>query len=247
MRVLITGAGIRLGEAMSRAFAHAGFDVAIHYRTAHSPAEALAETIRAKGREAILVPGDLSQPSGPARIAAAVMDAWDSVDVLVNNAAAYAPCPIEDLDCQTWDEMLAVNTRAPLLLSRALLPALRKRTLAGGGSILNLVDITAERPVPGYAHYTASKAALVALTRALALELAPQVRVNAIAPGTVLAPPDLDAESLDRIVATIPLRRTGTPADVANAAVFLCSAPYITGQVLAVDGGRSVGGPMEAG
>lgn len=243
-RVLITGGGIRLGAAMARAFAAEGCAVAIHYRRSRAPAEAVAADIRAMGQPVTLHQADLAEVDGPARLAESV----GAVDILINSAAAWSPCPIEDLDAATWDAMQALNCRAPFLLSRALLPGLRASTLDGGGVILNLTDIAAARPAPGYAHYCVAKAGLKMLTEALALELAPAVRVNAIAPGTVLVPEELTGAEVDRIVQTIPMDRVGTADDIARTAVFLAlRAPYITGQTLAVDGGRSVGGPLEAG
>lgn len=243
-RVLITGGAIRLGAAMARAFAAEGCAIAIHYRSSKAPADALLAELREMGCAAEAFAADLATSDGPARLAAAV----GPVDILVNSAAAWTAVPIEQIDAATWDAMQALNCRAPFLLSRACLPHLRASALPGGGVILNLTDIAASRPVPGYVHYCVAKAGLEMQTRALALELAPAVRVNGIAPGTVLAPTELDQAALDRIVATIPAGRVGTAADIANAAVYLAlRAPYVTGQILAVDGGRSIGGPMEAG
>lgn len=243
-RVLVTGGGVRLGAAMARGFAQAGCDVAIHCHSSRGPADAVAADLRALGRDARVFQADLSAPDGPATLAAQV----GAVDILINSAAAWSAVPAVDLDAARWDAMQALNCRAPFLLSRALYPHLRRSALPGGGVILNLTDIAAERPVPGYAHYCVAKAGLDMLTRALALEWAGDVRVNAIAPGTVLVPDALDPGVLAGIVDTIPMGRIGTADDIAQAAVFLAlQAPYVTGQSLAVDGGRSLGGPMQAG
>lgn len=243
-RVLITGGAIRLGAAMARAFARAGCDVVIHYRSSRGPADALVAELRALGVAAEAHGADLTDPEAPARLAAAV----GPVDILINSAGAWDRVPFADIDGPTWEAMQALNCRAPFLLSQACLPHLQASALPGGGVILNITDIAARRPVPGYVHYCVSKAGLEMLTQALALELAPAVRVNGIAPGTVLAPTDLSAEALDAIVATIPAGAVGRADDIADAAVFLAlRAPYVTGQILAVDGGRSLGGPMEAG
>ncbi len=239
MRVLVTGGGVRVGAAIAEAFAAAGAHVLVHYRSSAGPATALAEALGGRALQADLatVAGvqDLARQAGP-------------VDVLVNSAAGYEHRAFETVTAEEWDTMQALNVRAPALLTQALLPGLRDSSLEGGGCVLNLGDIAGDRPAPGFAHYCVSKAALHHLTRALALELAPAVRVNAIAPGTVLPPVDLDATRREGLRRTIPARRFGSPQDIARTAVFLAlDAPYVTGQIWAVDGGRSVGGPMEAG
>lgn len=248
LRVLVTGGGVRLGRALALGFAEVGAAVAVHFRRSADPAAAVVARIEAEGGRAVALGADLATVAGCRDLAASAAAALGGLDVLINCAADYAAVPFDSVTPEAWDAMQALNTRAPYLLTQALLPALRASTRPGGGCVLNLTDIAAERPVPGYAHYCVSKAGLLMLTRALALELAPAVRVNAIAPGTVLAPEHLSPAALDAIRATIPLGRFGTADDIVEAALFLAlRAPYITGQVLAVDGGRAVGGPMEAG
>lgn len=248
LRVLVTGGGVRLGRALAVAFGAEGAAVAVHYRSSAGPAAQTVAQLEAAGGEAVALAADLSTVAGCTALAAAAQAALGGLDVLINSAADYAAVPFEQITPEAWDAMQALNTRAPFLLTQALLPALRASTRPGGGCVINLTDIAAERPVPGFAHYCVSKAGLTALTRGLALELAPAVRVNGIAPGTVLAPENLSAAALEAIRATIPLRRFGSPDDIVQAALFLAlRAPYITGQILAVDGGRVVGGPMEAG
>lgn len=248
LRVLVTGGGIRLGRALALAFGAEGAHVVVHYRSSSGPAAETVAQIEAAGGQAVALGADLSTAAGCAQLAAAARAALGGLDVLVNSAADYAAVPFDQITVEAWDAMQALNTRAPFLLTQALLPELRASPQAGGGCVINLTDIAAERPVPGFAHYCVSKAGLTALTRGLALELAPAVRVNAIAPGTVLAPENLPEAALAAIKATIPLRRFGSAQDIVEAALFLAlRAPYITGQVLAVDGGRAVGGPMEAG
>ena len=239
MRVLVTGGGVRVGAAIVEAFAAAGAHVLVHYRGSAGPAIALAKALGGEALQADLstVAGveDLARQAGP-------------VDVLVNSAAGYEARPFETVTAEEWDTMQALNVRAPALLTQALLPGLRNSALEGGGCVLNLGDIAGDRPAPGFVHYCVSKAALHHLTRALALELAPAVRVNGIAPGTVLPPEDLDTATREGLRRTIPARRFGSAEDIARTAVFLAlRAPYVTGQIWAVDGGRSVGGPMEAG
>ena len=248
MKAVVTGAGVRLGKAIALALADAGFDIVVHYGRSEAPARAVGAEVEAKGRRALLVQADLAEPEQCARLVAEVSATWGPVDLLVNNAADYQAVPFGDITVQAWDRMQAINTRAPYLLTQGLLPGLRGSALPGGGLVINICDIGGERPVPGFAHYSVSKAGLIMLTRALALELAPQVRVNGISPGTVLAPEHLSQAQLAAIQQTIPAGRLGAASDVAAAAVFLASsAPYVTGQVLAVDGGRSIGGPMVAG
>jgi pteridine reductase len=225
------------------ALADQGFDVVVHYNRSEHAAQETAQGVRQRGCDAILARADLATPQG----CEALIQRAGQVDVLVNSAAAYEELPLDQITAAHWDRMLALNTRAPFLLSQGLAPSLRRSTLEGGGMILNLADIGGERPTPGYTHYGVSKAGLIFLTQALALELAPQVRVNAISPGTVLVPVDLPPDRLKAIQDTIPLGRFGSSAAVVGAALYLLSAPYVTGQVLAVDGGRSVSGPMEAG
>ena len=247
MRALITGAGIRLGRAIALALGSAGFDLALHHNRSAAPAQALADQLRATGRDVTLIQADLSTVEGCQQLIQAAL-AGPDIDVLVNNAALYEALPLEQITPEAWARMQDVNCRAPFLLTQGLLPMLRRSRLPGGGLVLNLADIGGERPVPGFVHYSVSKAGILMLTRALALELAPTVRVNAISPGTVLPPEDLSPEVAAAIQATIPAGRFGAAEDIAQAAVFLATgAPYITGQVLAVDGGRSVAGPMTAG
>ncbi len=238
-RVLVTGGAVRVGAAICRAFAARGADVVVHCRHSLVAAGALARELGGR-----VVQGDLATVAG----VQAVADAAGAIDVVVHSAAAYEAVPFDALTPDAWDAMQALNVRAPALLTQALLPGLRASRLAGGGCVLNLGDIAGDRPAPGYAHYCVSKAALHHLTRALALELAPAVRVNCLAPGTVLPPDDLGPDALARLRDTIPAGRFGSADDIARAAVFLAlDAPYVTGQIWAVDGGRSVGGPMEAG
>jgi len=243
MRALVTGGGVRVGAAIALALAAEGFDLALHYNRSQKPAADLAARIESTGRRVTLIQADLATPQGCESVA----EAAGEIDVLVNNAAIYSAVPIAEITPQQWDTMLAINCRAPFLLTQGLLPALRRSALPGGGLVINIGDIGGERPVPGYTHYSVSKAGILMLTKAMALELAPEVRVNAISPGTVIAPEDFTEQALSAIRQTIPAGRFGSGEDIARTAVFLVRSPYITGQIIAVDGGRSIGGPMEAG
>ncbi len=224
---LVTGAGVRVGNAVARYLARNGFTVAAHYR-AHRP----------RGFAAVLQ-ADLALPDGPARLAAEFGARFSRLDLLVNNAAAFEGLPVEETDAAAFDAQMHLNARAPLLLTKALLPLLRRSR----GSVVNIADVGGGLVAwRGFAVYSASKAALVRLTESLALELAPDVRVNAVAPGTVLWPEAYPARLRRRLVERIPLGREGTPDDVARAVLFLADAPFITGAVLPVDGGRHLSG-----
>jgi pteridine reductase len=182
---------------------------------------------------------DLALPDGPAQLAAAFRARFSRLDLLVNGAAAFDGIPVEETDAAAFDAQMNLNARAPLLLVKALLPLLRRSR----GSVVNVADIGGGLvPWRGYAAYAASKAALVRLTECLALDLAPQVRVNAVAPGTVLWPDTYPAATRRRLTARIPLGRSGDPMDVAQAVRYLADAPFVTGAVLPVDGGRHLSG-----
>jgi pteridine reductase len=236
-RALVTGAGVRVGRAIALACARAGCDVAVHYRGSRAGAEETAAAIARLGRRAPLVQGDQAAEGGPEQIAAAAAAALGGLDLLVLSAAGFERVPAEQLDRARFEAMLAQNLTGPFLLARAALPFLRERQ----GAVVSIVDLCGTSQVwPGYAHYTAAKAGLAALVKLLAVEWAPAVRVNGVAPGYVLPPAETPAEERARRLARIPLGREGTADDVASAVLYLASAPYVTGQILAVDGGRSV-------
>jgi pteridine reductase len=226
---LVTGAGVRVGHAIARDLAAHGWRVAAHYRT--HPARGIPG--------AAPLQADLAEPDGPARLAADFRARFDRLDLLVNGAAVFDAAPVEETDAALFDAQMDLNARAPLLLVKALLPLLRR----SGGSVVNVADVGGGLvPWRGYAAYAASKAALVRLTECLALELAPAVRVNAVAPGTVLFPEAYPAERRQALAARIPLGREGTPGDVAAAVRYLAGAPFVTGAVIPVDGGRHLSG-----
>jgi len=224
---LVTGAGVRVGNAIARDLARRGWKVAAHYRT-HRP-RGFAAALQA----------DLALADGPATLAAAFRARFSRLDLLVNAAAAFEALPVEETDAAAFDEQLDLNARAPLLLVKALLPLLRRAR----GSVVNVADVGGGLvPWRGFAAYAASKAALVRLTECLALELAPAVRVNAVAPGTVLFPESYPASTRRTLIARIPLGRAGDPSDVAAAIRYLADAPFVTGAVIPVDGGRHLSG-----
>jgi pteridine reductase len=239
--VLVTGAARRIGAAIAAAFHAEGARVAVHYRRSAAEAEALVARMgAARPGSARAFPADLSDLAACERLPAAVVRAFGRLDVLVNNASTFYPTPVGSITADQFDDLLGSNLRAPLFLAQAAAPELAKRQ----GLILNIADIHGLRPLRRHAVYSAAKAALVMLTRALARELGPAIRVNAIAPGPVLWPEaGVDAALRAQIVARTALKRTGTPEDVARAALFFArDAPFVTGEVLAVDGGRLAGG-----
>jgi pteridine reductase len=233
----ITGAGIRIGSAVARALGQAGYDLALHARSSVKPLESLAEELRSLGRQVSLYAADLSNPHEVDALAARVRAEHPTLELLVHNAGMYERVPFESISREQYRTMLAVNLDAPFFLTQALLPSLRA---AAQPLVVHITDIGGERAVSHYAHYSVSKAALVMLTRALAVELAPHVRVNAISPGTVAFPESFDAATREAVLQRIPMAREGSVEDVARVVLFLArEAPYVTGQVLAVDGGRS--------
>ena len=236
---LITGAARRIGAAIARRLHGAGAIVLLHHRGAESEAAALeAELNAARAGSAAREKADLLAPIAPRALIGAALQRFGRLDLLVNNASAFYPTPLGSIETGHWEELIGANLRAPLFLAQEAAPELGKH----GGSIVNIADIHSERPLKGYLVYSVAKAGLAALTRALALELAPAVRVNAVAPGAIAWPEDgqFAPPERGRIVGTTPLARLGKPEEIAQAVHFLATAPFITGQILAVDGGRSI-------
>jgi pteridine reductase len=231
---LVTGSGTRVGATITRALAEAGCDVLVHYASSEDGAHTVALDAEQLGRRARTLRADLTDRTAIDRLAAEATAAFGRLDVLVHNAANFERTPPEALDVGAWDRALALNATAPYLLTLALAPALR----ASRGSVVAITCISAERPWKSYIPYATSKAALAHLVRGLAVGLAPEVRVNAVAPGTVLPPEDYDEAKREAIRARIPLGRLGSAEDVARAVVFLAQNDYLTGQTLHADGGR---------
>jgi len=236
--ILITGAARRIGAAMAQTLHRNGANIVLHCRLSVAKAHELAETLQADRPDSVtVITADLSEAQSIFSLMGATMQAYGQLDALINNASLFEPGSLEPADIEQWERLNATNVRAPWLLAAAAAPHLRKT----GGCIINLLDIYAKRPLPGYLSYSASQTALRGVTRALALELAPEIRVNAIAPGAILWPEDEDGRDRQKILDSIALGRAGHPDDVAAAALFLIrDAGYMTGQVLTVDGGRNL-------
>lgn len=236
---LVTGGARRVGAAIVRRLHGAGARVVVHYRGSDADAKELETELEAKREGSVArIRRDLLEPGAPEALLAEVVDRLGRLDVLVNNASMFYPRSIGKIEPRHWDELVGSNLRAPLFVAQAAAPHLKRAR----GAIVNITDIHAERPLKGFALYSVAKAGLSALTRSLALELAPEVRVNAVAPGAIAWPDDdkFDNAERQRIVATTPLGRIGSPDDIAQAVHYLATAPFVTGHILAVDGGRSV-------
>jgi pteridine reductase len=237
--VLITGGARRVGSAIVQALHGAGARIAIHYRNSIDEAAALAATLEAaRPGSSLLLQADLLDVAQLPGLVQQTLARFGRLDVLINNASSFYPTPVGQITLQQWDDLMGTNLKAPLFLAQAAAPALR----SSQGLVLNIADIHALRPLKAHPVYSAAKAGLISLTHSLARELAPEVRVNAIAPGPVLFPEQgLSEERQADIIDRTLLRRRGSPEDIAQAALFFAAhAPYVTGQVLAVDGGRSV-------
>jgi pteridine reductase len=233
---LVTGAGHRVGRAIAVALGARGMRVAVHYNAAADGADETVRMIEDAGGEAFSVPGDLTKTSTAPALVAAVVERFGGLDVLVNSAAVMLRMPFGETTEDDWDRVMSLNLRAPFFLSQAAAPALRKAR----GVIVNIADLAAFETWPAYLPHGISKSGVVHLTKSLARVLAPEVRVGAIAPGTVLLPEKWSDEDEERLRATTPLQRTGSPDDVSRTALFILESDYLTGETIIVDGGRHV-------
>ena len=231
---LVTGGAVRVGRAIALGLADAGYDVVIGYRSSPNGAEDVRSRIVEMGRACVTVQVDLTEPQSAETIVAAARSEFGRLDVLVNSAASFRAVPLLEVDADEWDAVMAVNTRAPHLVTRAAADLLR----SAQGTVINIVDLGAFQAWTEHPHHAVSKAALAHLTKIQARVLAPEVRVNAIAPGAVLAPDDWSSEKWDALAAEASLARVGTPDDVVAAVLYLIEANFVTGQILPVAGGR---------
>lgn len=233
---LVTGAGRRVGRAIALALGARGMRVAVHYNASAAGADETAALIRAQGGAAETLSGDLRDPAAVSALAAGVAERFGALHVLVNSAAVMVRTPFGETTAEQWDDMMALNLRAPFLLTQAA-----ARTLAASrGCVVNIADLAAFESWPAYVPHGISKAGVVQMTRALARVMAPAVRVNAVAPGAVLLPDEWNEEAARRLEDTTPLRRLGSAEDVAQAVLYLVDAEYVTGETIVVDGGRHV-------
>lgn len=234
---LVTGAGRRLGRAIAAALAGRGLRVALHHHTSANGAAEVRDEVRQAGGDAECFAADLRDADAARALPGRVFERFGRLDVLVNSAAVMHRLRLEETTPEQWDDILNLNLRAVFFCTQGAASALREAK----GSVINLADVGGLEPWPGFAAHSVSKAGVVMLTRVLALDLAPEVRVNAIAPGAVLVPDTYDQAARDALVRSTPLRRLGTPGDVTAAVLYLLEhGDYITGTVLTVDGGRAV-------
>jgi pteridine reductase len=238
--VLITGGARRLGAAIARALHAVGANVVIHHLTSTQEAGTLVAALnQARAASATLVQADLREVAQLPGLVESAVRHFGGLDILINNASTFYPTPIGEISLGQFEDLIGTNFRAPLFLAQAAAAQLRRRR----GLILNMVDIHGVKPLKNYPAYSSAKAALIMLTRALARELAPEVRVNGIAPGPIMWPADVDVAMQAQIIDKTLLKRAGEPQDIGKAALYFATmAPYVTGQILAVDGGRSQSG-----
>jgi pteridine reductase len=237
---LVTGAARRVGAVITERLHEIGMNLIVHYHGSSREAQALNDKLNLqRANSALAIKADLSDTTQITSLVTAASAKWGRLDVVVNNASSYFPTVLGNVTENQFDDLIASNFKGPFFLVQAALHELQQSQ----GSVINIVDINAARPAPNYSVYCAAKAALVALTKAFAIELAPNVRVNAVAPGAILWPEGVNQFSETKqkqILQQVPLRRVGSPEDIADTVLFLVQQNYITGQVIAVDGGRSI-------
>ena len=237
--IFITGAAKRIGKEIALTFKELGWNIIIHYNSSKSDANNLADQINKDNpNSAKTVQGNLDVKEDVQKILNEVNDAFPSIDLLINNASTFYPTPIDAISEDHWEKLIGSNLKGPLFLIQGLKEKLKK----SNGSIINITDTNLTKGVANYSIYSAAKAGLEAITKGLARELAPEIKVNAIAPGAMLEPPDVTwtEEQKNKVIETIPLKRMGSEKDIANAVKFLANSEYITGQTIKVDGGRSL-------
>ncbi len=237
--VLVTGAARRIGAELVRHLQQTGMNIILHYRSSEKDATNLADELNAKRDDSVrLLQGDLKEYSHMSNLAQQAVSLYGHIDVLINNASSFYPTQISDINEDVWKDLVGVNLKAPLFLIKAIAPYLKDTN----GCIINIVDIHADRPLKNYPVYCIAKAGLAMLTKSMARELAPEIRVNGIAPGAIMWPEAQHYESMhQKIISRTALKREGCPTDIANTALFLINhANYITGQIIAVDGGRTL-------
>ena len=237
--IFITGAAKRIGKEIALCFSEMGWNIIIHYNSSKNDAQVLADEINGANQDsAITVQGNLDVKEDVEKVINKVRDAFPTIDLLINNASTFYPTPIEDISEEHWDKLVGSNLKGPLFLIKGLKDKLKESK----GSIINITDTNLSKGVANYSIYSAAKAGLESITKGLARELAPDIKVNAIAPGAMLEPPDVTwtEEQKSKVISSIPLNRMGSEKDISEAVKFLAKSNYITGQIIKVDGGRSL-------
>ena len=237
--IFITGAAKRIGKEIALCFSEMGWNIIIHYNSSKNDAQVLADEINGNNPDsAITVQGNLDVKEDVEKVINEVRDAFPTIDLLINNASTFYPTPIEDISEEHWDKLVGSNLKGPLFLIKGL----RDKLKESKGSIINITDTNLSKGVANYSIYSAAKAGLESITKGLARELAPDIKVNAIAPGAMLEPPDVTwtEEQKSKVISSIPLNRMGSVEDISEAVKFLAKSNYITGQIIKVDGGRSL-------
>ena len=237
--IFITGAAKRIGKEIALCFSEMGWNIIIHYNSSKNDAQVLADEINGNNPDsAITVQGNLDVKEDVEKVINEVRDAFPTIDLLINNASTFYPTPIEDISEEHWDKLVGSNLKGPLFLIKGLKDKLKESK----GSIINITDTNLSKGVANYSIYSAAKAGLESITKGLARELAPDIKVNAIAPGAMLEPPDVTwtEEQKNKVISSIPLNRMGSEKDISEAVKFLAKSNYITGQIIKVDGGRSL-------
>ena len=232
---VVTGGAVRLGKALALALGEAGVRLAVHYGSSAGPAEETVAQIKALGSDAVAIQADLSRPGQAAPLVEAAAAHFGQVDILVNSAAIFEPADLAGTTEANWDRHMAINLKAPFFLSQAFAARVGRER---AGCIVNIADWRGLRPDTGYLAYSLTKAGLLAMTRALALALAPNIRVNAIAPGAILPPPGKGQAYLEQLAQKIPVGHVGSPAEIAQALIYLLTADFVTGETLFVTGGE---------
>ena len=238
-RILITGAAKRIGKEMALSFFNKGWDIVIHYNSSKEEAEALADQMNSERNNSVmLVQANLDNANEVEMLVEKILSKNGSIDALINNASTFYPTPIGTFSEENWNALMGSNLKAPLFLIQSFYKELEKNK----GFIINVTDINVDRALVNHSIYLAAKSGLQTLTKSLAKELAPNIRVNAIAPGAILEPPNTDwtAEQKNNIINAVPMRRMGTEKDIVDAAIYLSEAEYVTGQILNIDGGKSL-------
>ena len=238
-RILITGAAKRIGKEMALSFFKKGWDIVIHFNASKDEAESLADQMNAERfNSAMLVQANLDNTNEVEKLVAKIQSNNISIDALINNASTFYPTPIGTFSEENWDALMGSNLKAPLFLIQSFHKQLKKNK----GYIINITDINVDKALVNHSIYLAAKSGLQTLTKALAKELAPHIRVNAIAPGAILEPPNTEwtSEQKNKIIDAVPLKRMGSEKDIVDAAIYLSEAEYVTGQILNIDGGKSL-------